>query len=162
MSAPRVGVGVFAFKRNGTFILGKRKGSLGSGTFALPGGHLEYGESFTACAARELWEETGIQISEEKIHYLTTVNSVFESEGLHYVTVAVGCLLDDDVEPKVMEPNKCECWQFITWPQLREYAEQDLQASDNDVKMLFKPMVHFVTQRGFDPFKALMSMEEQN
>ena len=75
------------------------------GTFALPGGHLEYGESFAQCAARELYEETDIKVSEESIHYLTTVNSVFEKEGMHYVTVAVGCLIDDDVEPKVCSPR---------------------------------------------------------
>ncbi|KAL1607873.1 hypothetical protein SLS60_002811 [Paraconiothyrium brasiliense] len=105
MSAPRVGVGVFVFKRNGTFILGKRKGSLGSGTFALPGGHLEFGESFAACAARELYEETAITVSESDLHYLTTVNTVFEKEGLHYVTVAVGCVIGDDVEPEVWFPR---------------------------------------------------------
>jgi 8-oxo-dGTP diphosphatase len=71
------------------------------GTFALPGGHLEYGETFAQCAARELHEETDIQIPEGSIHYLTTVNSVFEKEGLHYVTVAVGCIVDDEVDPKV-------------------------------------------------------------
>jgi hypothetical protein len=32
---------------------------------------------------------------------LATVNNVFKEEGLHYVTVAVGCLISDDVEPKV-------------------------------------------------------------
>ena len=125
MAAPRIGIGVFVFKRDGTFILGKRKGSLGSGkvlstacpyvypyqetrsdgentgTFALPVGHLEYGETFAQCAARELFEETDIKVPEASIHYLTTVNSVFEKERLHYVTVAVGCLIGDDVEPKV-------------------------------------------------------------
>lgn len=35
MSAPRVGVGVFVFKRDGTFILGKRKGSLGAGKYNI-------------------------------------------------------------------------------------------------------------------------------
>lgn len=57
-----------------------------------------------------------------------------------------------------MEPNKCEGWQFISWPQLREYAEQDMQAAEDDGKMLFKPMVHFVQQRGFDPFKRLQEL----
>jgi hypothetical protein len=54
-----------------------------------------------------------------------------------------------------MEPNKCEGWQFIKWSQLCDFAEQDLAASTDDKKMLFQPMVEFVTQRGFDPFEAL-------
>jgi hypothetical protein len=55
-----------------------------------------------------------------------------------------------------MEPNKCEGWQFISWPQLCEFADQDMQALEHDKKLLFQPMVEFVTQRGFDPFKALI------
>jgi 8-oxo-dGTP diphosphatase len=98
----RVGVGVFCFKRTGDFIIGKRKGSLGAGTYALPGGHLEFGETFEQCAAREVLEETGITISEGDIKYLTCVNGVFP-EGFHYVTIAMGVLLPSDVEPQV-------CW----------------------------------------------------
>jgi hypothetical protein len=59
---------------------------------------------------------------------------------------------------QVMEPNKCEGWQFISWPQLVEYAEQDIQAGEEGKKMLFKPMVHFVEQHGFDPFKKLQEV----
>lgn len=59
-----------------------------------------------------------------------------------------------------MEREKCEGWQFVSWSQLCEYAEQDLQASEGEQRMLFKPMVEFVTQRGFDPSKALI--EEPN
>jgi hypothetical protein len=34
MAAPRVGIGVFVFRRDGTFVLGKRKGSLGAGKYS--------------------------------------------------------------------------------------------------------------------------------
>lgn len=61
-----------------------------------------------------------------------------------------------------MEPNKCEGWQWITWAQLREYAESDLQSSEEGKKMLMKPMVEFVVQRAFDPFKVLQDALNQN
>jgi 8-oxo-dGTP diphosphatase len=72
------------------------------GTFALPGGHLEYGESFSQCAARELFEETAIQVHEHDLVYLTAVNTIFKKERLQYAMIAMGCLIEDwDIEPKV-------------------------------------------------------------
>lgn len=41
---PRVGIGVFIFKNN-KFLMGCRKGAHGEGTWSIPGGHLEFGES---------------------------------------------------------------------------------------------------------------------
>lgn len=45
----------------GCVLVGQRIGSDGPGTWAFPGGHLEFGESLTACAERELEEETGLR-----------------------------------------------------------------------------------------------------
>jgi 8-oxo-dGTP diphosphatase len=59
---PRVGVGVIVTKGNRVLLL-ERKGVHGQGTWSTPGGHLEYGESPEACAARETLEETGVTIS---------------------------------------------------------------------------------------------------
>lgn len=45
MNQARVGIGVFIFK-DGKFLIGHRHGSHGADTWALPGGHLDFGESF--------------------------------------------------------------------------------------------------------------------
>lgn len=66
---PRVGVGVLVLNERGYVLLGKRYGSHGSGTLALPGGHLELHESFQDCAAREVLEETAIELDQtEPVH----------------------------------------------------------------------------------------------
>ncbi|KAI2788471.1 Nudix hydrolase 1 [Penicillium oxalicum] len=91
---PRIGVGVFVTNAEGKFVLGKRKGSHGADTWALPGGHLEFGESFETCAEREILEETGLKI--RNIHYLTATNTVFVAENKHYVTIFMGATLENE------------------------------------------------------------------
>jgi 8-oxo-dGTP diphosphatase len=81
---PRVGVGVIV-TRGDRVLLIKRKGVHGQGTWSTPGGHLEYGESPEACAARETMEETGVGIA--RVRALGFTNDVFEESGLHYITL---------------------------------------------------------------------------
>jgi 8-oxo-dGTP diphosphatase len=104
---PRVGVGVMVF-RNEKLLLGKRKGSHGAGQFATPGGHLEYMESFEACAKREVKEETGMEITD--IKFLCLVN-LKEYAPKHYVHIALTAQWVEG-EPKVLEPEKCEGWDW--------------------------------------------------
>lgn len=98
-SAPKVGVGLFVMFKDGSVLIGKRKGSIGSGTYALPGGHLEFGESFEDCAAREAKEETDLDIDPAKVKFLTATNglALAEKEGKHYITVFMGVRLNVDV-----------------------------------------------------------------
>jgi 8-oxo-dGTP diphosphatase len=75
------------------------------GCIQLPGGHLEVGESFEACAKREVFEETGIVLDEREIDFLTTTNDVFSDER-HYVTVFVVAKVGEAIEPRVSTFSK--------------------------------------------------------
>ena len=51
-------------RRGDTLLLGLRgKACFGAGTWALPGGHLEFGEKLSEAAQREAKEELGVQVS---------------------------------------------------------------------------------------------------
>lgn len=83
---PRVGVGVIVCW-DGKFLLCLRKGSHAAGTWSIPGGHLEFGETIEECAKRELREEMGIEIDNIRFGAITT--DIFKEEGKHYVSVWV-------------------------------------------------------------------------
>lgn len=112
--APRVGVGVIVL-RDGRVLLGERRGAHGAGTWALPGGHLEFGETVEQCARREVDEETGLQLVD--VQRGPWSSDVFVAEGRHYVTLFVlaPCAAG---EPAVREPHKCAGWRWFDWAAL--------------------------------------------
>lgn len=62
--------------------------SLTPGTYALPGGHLEFQESFEACASREVFEETGLRLEPDELRFFTCTNNILTNDGgKHYVTI---------------------------------------------------------------------------
>ena len=106
----RVGVGCWLFNSTGQVLLGKRKSKHGTGTWAPPGGHLEFGETPQQCASRELFEETGIVIPENKFRITAVTNDIFTDK--HYITVH--CRIDNiSALPEIKEPEKCECWKWF-------------------------------------------------
>lgn len=111
---PRVGVGIIVV-RNGQILLGRRKGAHGAGTWAPPGGHLEFGESAEDCAKREALEETGLVL--DSVSQGPFTNDIFVGEQKHYVTLFMisNCPIGD---PQVLEPDKCEGWEWFDWANL--------------------------------------------
>lgn len=112
MERPKIGVGVIVVQ-NGKTLLGKRKGSHGSGHWAPPGGHLEFGETIEQCVERELLEETGIiPLSQKKGPW---TNDIMGDK--HYVTLWV-FVHEFKGTPQLLEPHKCEGWEWFDWDEL--------------------------------------------
>lgn len=112
---PKVGMAVIVIKDK-KVLLGKRKNvGIGKGTWGFPGGHLEENESFEGAVKREVLEETGMKI--KNLRFVTATNDIFTKEKKHYVTLF---LLAEHVSgsPKVLEPEKCEKWNWFEWKKL--------------------------------------------
>ncbi len=110
-----VGFGVMLFK-DGKILLGKRHEDSnkadselhGEGTWTMPGGKLEYQESFEDGAKREVLEETSIKL--KKVDVICVNND--KNEHAHFVTIG---MFSDDFEgwAQVMEPDEITEWKWF-------------------------------------------------
>ncbi len=107
----------------------RRKGSHASGTISVPGGHLEFGESWAACAAREAAEETGVSIS--NLRYLATTNDYMADEAKHYISIWMEADWSGG-EPVIMEPDKVEA---IEWRDFNDLPEPLFQPCWDNLRL---------------------------
>ncbi|MEK9201138.1 MAG: NUDIX domain-containing protein [Patescibacteria group bacterium] len=109
------GFGVIVIKR-GKILMGRRhpdpdkadSAFRSAGEWCLPGGKMEWGETFEQGAIREVKEETGITIKKP------TVISVhnFKNQHAHFMTVGLVAKITKG-EPKVMEPDEITEWGWF-------------------------------------------------
>lgn len=105
---PLVGIGVL-IKKGGKILLMKRgqKVSHGRGEWALPGGHLEFGETFEESARREIKEEMGLKIGSLKFVGVFNVRDYLVQDQKHIVALIFATDWKGG-QPQNLEPEKCE------------------------------------------------------
>jgi 8-oxo-dGTP diphosphatase len=110
-----VGFGVMLMKEN-KILLGQRNvdpekadsALNGAGTWTMPGGKLEFGETLEEGATREVKEETGIEL--KKVEVMCVNNEIMDQA--HFVTIGLYC--DEFTgEAMVMEPDEITRWQWF-------------------------------------------------
>jgi len=101
-----VGVEVLVF-RDKKVLLGKRANKKNPG-WALPGGRWKIGETVEECAARELWEETGMRAAGFKV--IGAVNGVYP-DGERFFVVYTKAMRPTG-EPMVKEIY-CSEWKWF-------------------------------------------------
>lgn len=126
---PKVGVGVIIF-RGKQILLGKRLHSHGENAWAPPGGHIEPFETPVKASIREIEEETGLRL--ETVKPGPWVNTVFEKENKHYITLFMFAPAPLGAKPELLEPDKCKGWEWFAY--------------DNLPKPLFLPLRHLLEQ----------------
>ena len=128
MSQTKVGVSIIIFNENNEVLLGKRKGSHGAGLWSIPGGHIEFFETYEVTCDRELREEIGTDLSEGIIDNFSVdkYNKIGFSEDFfgdygdienmkHYTTLYFYIKVNSKmIKIKNMEPEKCEDWYWIS------------------------------------------------
>ena len=133
---PRVGVAVI-ITRDERLLLLKRRHAHGAGTWAVPGGHLEYGESPEDCAVREVREETDLDIAGTR--FLAITNDVFDTEKSHYITIWLEARYVDGL-PRVAAPFEAS---QVGWFALDALPEP-----------LFLPLRHLLSGDSYPPNAA--------
>lgn len=111
MDRPSVGVAVLLFNEKGQILLAKRTTAHGGSSFGTPGGHLEPGETFEACAIREVKEEVDVTLT--SCTFLSITNDYFPVTKKHYVSIFMTAQIPNDQPITNMEPQKAEQWNWF-------------------------------------------------
>ncbi len=102
-----VGVGALIINNEKKFLLALRSQHAKNerGKWEIPGGAVEFGETFEEALHREIREELGIKIQIGELVGITS--HILLDECQHWVSPTYFCTVIDGI-PSIMEPEKCD------------------------------------------------------
>ncbi|MFJ1796787.1 NUDIX domain-containing protein [Kitasatospora griseola] len=131
---------VVALTPDGRVLLIERGWPPFEGAWALPGGHLDPGETSRAAAARELEEETGVRVDPAGLFQLGAWDTPGRDPRGRYVTVAYLAEVPDDTPITAGDDARtARWWRWNELPQELAFDHSSIlatalrgQPADND------------------------------
>lgn len=130
-----VGVGAILINNEGKVFITQRgeKAQNEKGTWEIPGGSVELGETLEQALKREMKEEYDVEI--ELIELLGVFDHIIPEDNQHWVSPSFICKLIRGT-PTIIEPEKCAA---IGWFSLAEAKRLPLSIiTKNDIALLEK------------------------
>lgn len=130
-----VGVGAAIFNTEGKLFITQRgaKAKNEKGKWEIPGGSVEFGETFEQAIKREIKEELGIEII--VLELLGVCDHIIPDEKQHWVSPTYICKITKGI-PKILESEKCSA---IGWFSLVDAEKLDLSiVTKYDISLLKK------------------------
>ena len=130
LKRPVVGVAAVAHTRDGRILLIRRADT---GTWCLPGGTLEWGETLRVALDRELEEEAGV-VGLEVVRVLGAWSRPSRDPRFHAVTIGVAVTVDEPVKPpkNPLEIREARLFTKEEMPKELAFDMQDLVAAASD------------------------------
>jgi 8-oxo-dGTP diphosphatase len=105
-------VASFVENSKGELLMGLRKDDFDKDHWAVPGGHLDVGETFEECALRELEEETGLKAkSAFQFAYVEQPITLSNKHYIHFGYLVKD--LESEEHVHVGEPEDIERWEWF-------------------------------------------------
>lgn len=112
-----VGLGALIQNEEGQILLMRRGPTAKNerGSWALPGGTLDFGETLQEGIKRETREELGIEIAITGM--LPAFDHIIQEESQHWVTNIFLAKITEGI-PKILEPEKCDTFDWFFFDEL--------------------------------------------
>jgi 8-oxo-dGTP diphosphatase len=127
LKRPVVGIAAVARTRDGRTLLIRRADT---GTWGLPGGTLEWGETLRTALDRELDEEAGV-VDPELVRVLGAWSAPSRDPRFHAVTIGVECIVEPPKKPprNPLEIREARLFTPTELPPTLAFGHQDLVAA---------------------------------